>query len=346
MKQLIIFYILLFFFLGKNFSQEYSIKERKNFRIMFYNVENLFDTIDDPKKRDEEFLPNGTRHWTKYKYYKKLKNISQIITAVGAWNFPEIVGLCEIENRFVLDALLKFTPLKKANYKIIHKDSPDRRGIDVALFYKKDKFLPLNYNAIEINFPFDKDKKTRDILYVRGKIKIKNEILHLFVAHFPSRYGGEIKSRPYRKYVASVLKQKTDSILNENINSKIVIMGDLNDQPENESLKIDLDAKLNLKNIKKNNLYNLSFHLKNEENLGTIKYRFQWQLFDQFIVSGNLLDKKQKIYTNKKSVFIYKNDFLLEEDKKNLGTKPFRTYLGFKFNDGYSDHLPIFLDIL
>ncbi len=174
-----------------------------SYKIMFYNVENLFDTYDDSLINDEEFLPEGDRFWNNHKYYSKLNNIYKVIVAVGGWQPPAIIGLCEIENRTVLNDLVNNTPLVKFEYQIIHKESPDRRGIDVGLLYRKELFQPISYEAIPINFPNNPESKTRDILYVKG-IAEKSDTLNIFINHWPSRWGGQLESEDRRLFVASV----------------------------------------------------------------------------------------------------------------------------------------------
>lgn len=317
--------------------------ERGQYRVMFYNVENLFDTFDDSLINDEEFLPNGTRYWNNTKYYKKLSNIYKVIVAVGGWEPPEFIGLCEIENRKVLDDLIKITPLTIYDYQIVHKESPDRRGIDVAFLYLKDKFIILKKEFIEINYPFS-DGRTRDILYVKG-ITYKSDTLHFFINHWPSRYGGQMESEENRVFVAKTLRTKVDSILISNNRSNIIITGDFNDEPENISLINHLRANTTYTKISDTSLYNLSYNMYKTTGVGSHKYQGNWGILDQFIVSGALLSGKNSIRTELKNVHIFNQDYLMEKDETNAGYKPFRTYVGYKFNDGFSDHLPTYLDL-
>ncbi|MBE9467638.1 MAG: hypothetical protein IMY72_04860 [Bacteroidetes bacterium] len=311
---------------------------------MFYNCENFFNVTHDTLKIDDQFLPNGDHHWTWGKYNQKVKNIAKVITAVGGWTPPDIVGLCEVENRYCLESLTKFSPLEKLNYQIIHKESPDRRGIDVALLYQEKTFTPISTHFIQIDFSFDKDKKTRDILYVSGYTN-KKDTLHIFVNHWPSRWGGQLESEQNRMFVASVLKNTVDSIFEKNKNANIVIMGDLNDEPDNKSVLETLKANSTFDNIKSNELYNLSYYLQFEKNICSHKYQGHWANLDQLIVSGNLLLKKQKLSTSLNDAHIFKVNFLLEKDDSYFGVKPFRTYIGFKYHGGFSDHLPVYLDL-
>ena len=313
-----------------------------SYKIMFYNVENLFDTFDDSLKKDEEFLPEGGRFWNNHKYYTKINQIYKVIMAVGEWNPPAIIGLCEIENRKVIHDLTNNTPLVKYEYKIIHKESPDRRGIDVGLLYRDELFQPLKKSFIPINFPKQPNSKTRDILYVKG-IANNSDTLHIFINHWPSRWGGQLESEERRLYVASVLKSKVDSLFKSNNKSNIIITGDFNDYPDNKSIKEILSANQNIKSISSNQLYNLSSYLFKTKNIGTYKYQGEWGVLDQFIVSGNLLNPENKIYTSCNDIYIFNKEFLLEPDGGYFGFKPNRTFIGYKYNGGFSDHLPTYL---
>ena len=313
-----------------------------SYKVMFYNVENLFDTFDDSLKKDEEFLPEGNHFWNNHKYYTKINQIYKVIVAVGEWNPPAIIGLCEIENRKVIYDLTNNTPLVKYEYKIIHKESPDRRGIDVGLLYRENMFKPLSKSFIPINFPKQPNSKTRDILYVKG-IAINTDTLHIFVNHWPSRWGGQLESEERRLYLASVLKSKVDSIFKSNNKSNIIVTGDFNDYPDNKSIKNVLSANQNFDNISSDQLYNLSSYLFKTKNIGTHKYHGEWGVLDQFIVSGNLLNHENKVYTTTNDIYIFNKEFLLEPDGAYFGFKPNRTFIGFKYNGGYSDHLPTYL---
>lgn len=314
-----------------------------HYRIMFYNVENLFDIIDDPEKNDNEFLPDNKKNWTERRYNDKLSNIHKVIVAVGEGQMPEIIGLCEIENRFVVEEIINKTPLVKYGYDIVHHESPDKRGIDVAFLYLKDKFKPLYDRAIPVVYP-ESSRPTRDVLYVKG-ILDNQDTLHVFVNHWSSRWGGQKETEPKRMFVASIVKNYTDSILNTNSLANIIIMGDLNDEPNNKSITDVLKAKSKYDSIDIKSLYNLSHYLQFEKHLGSHKYRENWGVLDQMIISGGMLSKQSKLYTTVKDAHIFKQDFLLEKDEKYLGEKTYRTYIGYKYNGGFSDHLPVYLDI-
>lgn len=339
--------ILLHFFYIINLSGQSNkhILEKKRFsRIMFYNVENLFDNQNDSTTNDDEFLPNGLKHWTKKKYEKKINNIASTIIGVGGWDPPEIIGLCEIENRKVLSDLCNHTGLRNLGYRIIHKESPDKRGIDVAMIYLKKQFKPLNYKTINISYPFSPTSKTRDILYVKGLLK-KTDTIHVFINHWPSRWGGQLESERKRLFVAKTLENEIDSLFKVNSSSKIIILGDLNDYPHNKSLTTNLMAKTTFNNLIKNELYNLSAHIEKRQKTGSHKREGEWGVLDQIIVSGSLLISKSGIKTSINNAYIYDAPHLLVKDETYSGSKCFRTYQGYKYIGGFSDHLPVFIDL-
>ena len=309
-------------------------------RLMFYNVENLFDTVDDPNTNDNEFTPDGSMHWTPYRYTEKRNNIFRVISHVGEWDPPALVGVCEIENLGVLSDLIKNTPLAKYPYRIIHKDSPDQRGIDVALLYRGDYLKCTGQQFIRVRFS-DNRKRTRDILYATLSTT-KSDTLHVFVNHWPSRSGGQRQSEPGRILAASLLRNKVDSIFTRNPLAKIVITGDLNDNPSDKSLTNGLRALNDTTFAKPSALFNLSAY-KTRESTGTIKYQGKWSVFDQMIVSGGLLRGTPR--TDVGRCHIFRADYLFEPDSRYQGVKLFRTYVGPRYNKGFSDHLPVYLDI-
>jgi len=315
------------------------------FRIVFYNSENFFDTFDDPRTEDYEFLPGSKRHWTLKKYLHKIDNFYKLFISMGIQP-PSLIGLCEIENNKVLSDLTQNTPLLKFNYRYLHHDSPDPRGMDVALLYRTDQFTPLKTQFIKVIFPFDTARKTREILYVKG-IALHTDTFHVFVNHWPSRSKGQVESIKYREEAARTLRLKVDSIFHVNVRNKIVIIGDFNDEPDDSSIVKDLKAIKAVNHITANTLYDLSAGwLDNVQNIGTIKYKGRWQIFDQIIVSGNILtplSKGMKCYVQ--SAKIYSADFLLTDDSRFSGKVPFRTYSGYKYTGGFSDHLPVYVDL-
>jgi len=347
MKNSLCFLLVLLSFLT-SYSQSKSEGEldglRADYRILFYNVENLFDIKDDSLKNDAEFLPQGAKYWTWKKYQDKCSKIAKTIIAVGGWELPEIVGLCEIENRKTLNGILYSTPLKKANYRIIHQESPDHRGIDVALFYQPDRFFPIDTAFLELTYNKSSQSTTRDILYVKGATHT-DDTLHLFVNHWPSRWGGQLESEHKRISAALLLRSKVDSIFQVNTKAKIIIMGDFNDYPDNKSLSETLKSKDPDKEILNNELYNLATALKKQNSIGSYKYKGIWGMLDQFIVSGALMNPNGMLHTQASNMFIFAPDYLLENDNSYKGIRPYRTYIGYTYHGGFSDHLPVYLDL-
>ena len=316
--------------------------EKQNFKIVSYNVENFFDCVHDSLTNDIEFTPTGTRGWTFSKYKKKQANIAKVITAIGGWDAPELVGLCEVESRKCLIDLTRYSGLKNLHYKFLHHESPDPRGIDVALLYQPHKFKTIHDEAIPIHFPNAPHSRTRDILFASGIIP-NGDTLNVFVCHFPSRLEGELESEEKRIFVASVLRSKVDSIFAATPKPKIVIMGDFNDFPINKSLLEVLNAKPLNDSICDKNLYNMVYKL-HTEGKGSNKHLGDWGALDQMIVSGNLLNPSSPLYTRQTDVHFFDAEFLLEDDKTYLGKQPFRTFVGMKYQEGYSDHLPVYAD--
>lgn len=337
MKSLIFFILVLF--------STYIVNaqvEKKIFKVMSYNVENYFDCVDDSLTQDEEYLPTGIRAWNIEKYRTKQNHISKVIASVGGWEPPALVALCEIESEKCLADLTKSSPLKNLRYKYVHYESPDARGVDVALLYQPEMFKPFRSQPIRINFP-NSDSKTRDILYVAGKIPT-GDTLNVFVCHFPSRLGGELESEDRRDFVASTLRTKVDSVFSTDKDANIIIMGDFNDYPTNESIEKTLKANELKDSTSTTELYNLAYAL-HEKGIGSHKHEAEWGMLDQIIVSGNLLKSENKISTSQKDMHVFDADFLLQDDEKFLGKVPFRTYNGMKYQGGYADHLPVYVDL-
>ena len=307
-------------------------------RAMFYNVENLFDPRDDSITSDEEYQPTGMRGWTYSRLKQKQINISKVIMAVGGWEPPDLIGLCEIENFSVLYGLTNYTALKNFGYKIIHFDSPDPRGIDVALLYRPEKFRVIKSIPLRIHFPFDTASRTRDILFVKG-IACKRDTVNIFVNHWPSKFGGAMASIPKRNYVASVMRIYADSLLAVNPNANILIMGDLNESPYEEGVSSVLKAKMDSVNLAPGDLYDMLAGAGLSWTKGTIKFRETWDAIDHMIVSMPLLS-----HTSPHGLHIFDAPFLLQDDEAWFGKKPFRTYYGAKYIGGFSDHLPVYMD--
>jgi hypothetical protein len=307
-------------------------------RIVFYNTENFYDTKNDSLKNDEEFLPEGGKHWTYQRFHRKIVRLYQTFTAIGEGEMPAVIGLCEVENREVLNKLVYETPLEKVGYRIIHRDSPDARGVDVALLYRPDIFEPDSSSWLSI--PLPGKETTREILHVQGRLW-GNDTMHIYVNHWPSRYGGAGASAAKRLAAASMLAASVKEVLSSNPFSNIVIMGDFNDEPGDESLQ---SVNKILKNVNEGSLpllINLSEKTSFIDYEGTIKHQGSWSIFDQVIVSQSLIDGVSGCMLVSKKAEVFSAGFLLEADVTYTGYKPFRTYSGPGYNDGFSDHLPV-----
>jgi len=313
---------------------------QKSICIAFYNQENLFDTIDDPLKDDNEFLPGAEKQWNTQKYQTKIENMSSVIAAMNEGNAPELLGLCEIENAQVLTDLSMHKNLKSHHYKLIHFEGPDKRSIDNALLYKSASFKVLHAVAVPIQMPDDADFKTRDILYVKLETKSKDHLV-LLINHFPSRSGGELESRPKRIFVASVLRNMVDTILEKDPNENIIVMGDFNDEPMDASMDSVLRAKESMYNLYGGNLYNPMVEIQ-QIGFGSYMHRGKWNMLDQIILSNGLVIGNRKYVFRKESADMFKEPWMLETDQKYKGS-PKRTYAGNKYIGGYSDHLPVYL---
>ncbi|MDR1180412.1 MAG: endonuclease [Bacteroidales bacterium] len=349
-------YILFIFLLGiagcsyaqGSFIVEEDLqRERNSARICFYNLENFFDWLDNPEKENgSAFTPEGMNHWTKARFWTKANNIAKVFIALGQWELPEIIGVCEIENENVIKHLLYNTPLLAGKYKYVYYESSDARGINVALFYRPDKFRVIDSYPVSLANGSDTSYKTRDILYVQGMLVFGcQDTLHLFVNHWPSRFGGYAISMDRRNHAGKTLRLKVDSLLNANPNVRILIMGDFNDYPNDESITACLRASYDLKNYREGELVNMMYPHFNRNNVGTHKYQQYWGILDQIIVSHALYHVSSGLRV-KTTGQIFSPDFLLEDDNVHLGKKPFRTYLWVKYNGGFSDHLPVYIDLL
>ncbi len=315
-----------------------------HYRLMFYNTENLFDAVDDPTINDEEFLPGSQKKWTEARYQEKLDHLAQVIRDLGGDTLPALVGLCEVENRRTVDELISKTSLKGTDYKVIHQESPDSRGIDVALLYRSGYFKVTATEFIRIRMPGDSAFRTRDILYAQGVLGGKDTI-NLFVSHWPSRSSGEVQTRPLRMFVAQTIRSKVDSLFSRNRAARIVITGDFNDEPMDLSVTGGLKALLTFEATQSGRLYDLTQQFKNGSPGGTYKYKGSWNLLDHIVVSGALMDTTRKIYSRPADAHVFMADYLMEADKESLGQRPLRTYMGSFYQGGYSDHLPVYLDL-
>ncbi|MBR3624879.1 MAG: endonuclease/exonuclease/phosphatase family protein [Bacteroidaceae bacterium] len=321
-------------------------KDSLTLRVMSYNVENLFDYEHDSLKNDHEFLPDAERRWNRRKYKRKLNAIASVITAVGGWEAPALVGLCEVENERALTDLTKHSKLRRQGYRYVMTNSPDERGIDVALLYQPGSFRLVETQSIHVELPGG--DATRDILHVVGQLQ-NLDTLDVFVCHFPSRSGGEKESEPKRLAAASILKQAVDSLVALRRDAKIIMMGDFNDYPENRSIREALaaeDAYPTLPAYRADKLYHLlAGNARGRHDYGSYRYRGEWGFLDHMIVTGNLLQPSSNLYTVPGQADVFRAKFLLEPDTRYGGDFPHRNYSGVKYSKkGYSDHLPIFAD--
>lgn len=316
--------------------------------IAFYNAENLFDTFNDSLTYDEDYTPDGKNQFTIEQYKKKIHNTAKVISEIGSKKNktgPAIIGLAEIENYTVLKDLIDSDQLSRAQYQIIHQDSPDRRGIDVALLYRESEFLPLEVEFREVKLWNELGERiyTRDILLVKGILE--NEELYLIVNHWPSRRGGKQRSEPKRAKTAYLVHQMISRILLENHNSKILILGDFNDNPTDKSIKKELLKPIKILNDEYYTFYNpMEFMFKKGWN--SLSYRDELHLFDQIILSSNLKLKGDFI-----NVFqfyragIYNPSYLTSHKGPYKGY-PKRSFQNNRFADGYSDHYPVYVQLI
>ena len=314
-------------------------------RIAFWNLENFFDPYIDSTRTYNEYTENGTQHWTLSRFYKKRNNIYKAILALSEGEPLAVLGMCELENTFVTTMLFNETPLKSHNYRVIHYEGDDRRGIDVAMAYSIDKVQLITSEVIKIRNPDNKNFKTRDILYVKFYDR-KSDTLHCFVNHWPSRYGGEMETIHLRDLAAATLKNKVDSLnLISDNDAKIIIMGDFNDTPFDNSMLNVLQAKPSSKSNKNDCLINLFDDGDKLGFPGTLKHQYHWQIFDQIVISNNLIYNCKSLCYVKKSASIFHPDFLFVDDESYGGKKLFRTFIGPKYQGGFSDHLPVYIDL-
>lgn len=306
--------------------------------LLFYNVENLFDALDDSLTNDDEFTPFGTKNWNAHKLNNKLRSIYKVLIAAGKWSPPALVCFAEIENEYSLQQLIHTTPLKELDYKVLHYESPDKRGIDVALIYRRSVFEVLESEPIEISFPFDTNKSTRDILYVKGLIM--KDTIHLFINHWPSRWGGVESSAPYRMQASKVLKKRIDSVLTVDTLSNVLVLGDFNDEITDQSLQNLLSGSRDTESclVPLDKTFSPAVE-------GTIKYNRRWYTFDHAFASRSLVAKRANLEIVDNESVVFSPEFLLIEDSQGLGFKPHRTYNGPNYIGGYSDHFPIFVKI-
>lgn len=314
--------------------------------VAFYNLENLFDTKNDTLIFDDDRTPEGKDNWTEERYLQKIEHLSKVISEIGSLanaSAPDIVGVCEVENLDVLQDLIQHRNLAPSNYGIIHFDSPDERGIDVALLYKKDAFIPVNFNSHRLLLFNDEGVRdyTRDQLIVQGLLD--NEKVYFIVNHWPSRSGGEARSRPFRLEAAKLNKRIIDSVRRQDNTAKIISMGDFNDDPIDPSFKKILKIKGELKHLDSLSLYGPMEKLF-KKGKGSLAYRDKWNLFDQLYMTSNLINDQKESYSFWKAG-IFTPSYLMDPKGRYKGY-PLRTYAGGSYIGGYSDHFPVYLYLI
>jgi hypothetical protein len=316
-------------------------KKSNTITIGFYNLENLYDTIDDPATDDQEFTPSGSDKWDSKRYKVKLEHLAEAISLIGSDSVaggPVMVGLAEVENKQVVEDLISTAPLKSMGYKMIHYDSPDKRGIDVALIYQSSFFKVTESKAIPLIIKDKPDFFTRDILQVSGSLE--GQPLVILINHWPSRSRGEKETAPLRNAAADLCRSLFDNLQREEPGTGVIIMGDFNDDPINESLMDHLKTATQKENLKKGDLFNPMWMLF-KEGIGSLPYKGKWNLFDQIIVSSSLVEKSKKKFSFYMAG-VMKSQVLLEQEGQYAGY-PFRSYAGNNYLGGYSDHLPAYI---
>jgi predicted extracellular nuclease len=308
--------------------------------IAFYNVENLFDTKDDPNKYDEQYTPTSDRRWDDKKYETKLSNLAKVISQIADNKAPTFLGLCEIENRAVLEDLVDDPQISANDYGIAHIESPDERGIDVAFLYKKSVFTLKKTKAYQPDLS-SYDDKTRDILYVKGKLT-NGEILHFMINHWPSRGEGRKKSEPKRVSAAETLASIKTEIFEDNPDAKIIVMGDFNDEPSNKSISEILNVACEIDDVEDNQLFNAFCKLENADK-GSYKYRSYWDMLDQIMISKSMISDTSGIHFIPNSAAIKAEDWMIQTGKYE--GFPLRSYGGKNYLGGYSDHFPVYVEL-
>ncbi|MCQ2272435.1 MAG: endonuclease/exonuclease/phosphatase family protein [Bacteroidales bacterium] len=334
MKKLLIFAALVLLTVGMLWGQN-----KKNAVVGFYNLENLFDTENDPTKNDEQFLPEGDYQWTPERYQKKLENMSSVICLIGKeYGGFVVLGVSEVENKRVLDDLVATDNLKPLNLGVCHHDSPDRRGVDVAFLYSKDRFQIIGTNYFPVKTE-DPNFITRDHFLMTGIVD-GTDTVHFIVMHWPSKLGGEKRSMPKRAAAAQTARHIADSILATNINANIIFMGDFNDNPTAKSLKEYLKPKNKVKEVEKGDLFNPMWWMF-QEGIGTYAYHDTWDVIDQIVISSNLVNPVSNTYKFV-SAKVFRKNFMLGQTGSYTGY-PFRTYAAGSYQGGYSDHFPVYI---
>lgn len=303
----------------------------QDFHVMFYNTENLFDTLDDTLRDDDEFLPPGTRRWTNARYWKKLDAMARVIAAAGGWETPVIAGLCEIENRQVAEDLAGRPLLQAAGYRVVHRESPDQRGIDVCLFYRHNYARVLTVRSWVPAGDSTTLFTSRNLLYV--KMLVYGDTIHFIVCHWPSRRGGSLAASSVREQVASLLRYKTDSLTTADKGVNLIIMGDFNTSPAEVTDHLPGSSIVNLSTMEA------------ARGKGSYRYQGSWEMIDQILVSDSFIREGSHFSATHEDYSVCELSFLLEDDPEYPGKRPLSVYRGFRWSEGYSDHLPVVLRI-
>jgi predicted extracellular nuclease len=335
-------YILLTVLTVFSLSSVCQGKLPSSFMVVSWNVENLYDTLNDPQTQDEDYTPKSKLGWTTGRYNKKLLDIATVLSLIDHGKLPDVVGLCEIENRSVLRDLVQQSPIKAASYKIVHEESDDPRGIDVALLYRSDHFKVMNSFRIPVHYPGEKNSRSRGILYIRG-IALGKDTLHIFVNHWKSRNGDETETEVKRDFDASMLRLRIDSLLLRDRNSKILCLGDMNDESTNNSISNVLKASCETTFPFKSDLVDLMCSQK-QLGIGSYSYKGRWLMLDHIILSKSLLNRKTNLYASPLDAKVFNNALLLKENPKANEKVPYKTYGGDKYMGGVSDHLPVYVN--
>jgi hypothetical protein len=341
MKRLFVASLLfLAFFMSNAQEKSYNIA-----CVAFYNLENLFDTLDDPIKNEMDFLPGGTNLWDGKKYKEKLIHMSDVISQIGdeyVKGGPVVVGVSEVENIGVLNDLCNTPKLKASGYAPVLIEGPDVRGVDVGLIYRKEFFTFISASSHTLKIEGRDNFFTRDQLLVSGIIL--GDTVHFIVNHWPSRRGGEKRSAPLREAAARLTRSIVDSITNVSPNAKVFVMGDLNDNPSDASLMKHLKAAGKLELASTMGLFNPMYKIFKTDGNGSGAYRDSWHLFDQIIVSNGLLgDDKSTLKLYQTLIF---NRNFLKQKEGNFAGYPLRTYVGSAYQGGYSDHFPVYMFLI
>jgi endonuclease/exonuclease/phosphatase family metal-dependent hydrolase len=333
--------VLLFLFLKSiNCQDENKVRQ---VRIMFYNVENFFDTYNDSLKDDNEFLPGGLRRWNRSRYNKKISSVYKTIIAAGEWDPPAIVGFCEIENRRVLEDLIHDTYLSRYPYDIIHEESPDERGIDVCMIFRKDVVHIIDHRSWIPGGEKGRDFNSRSVLYV--KCDIIGDTIHIIMNHWPSRRGGVLAGETKRMSISGMVRNAADSIYAESGGkAKIIIMGDFNSDPDDPAIQALINRDSTGTRSTGLSLTDLAGK-KRQGIAGTYRYMGVWEMIDQIIVSTQMINCKQGLFIDNAGFRIFAPDFLLRNDPKYPGVTTYSTYRGYRYQGGFSDHLPVLLDL-